>query len=181
MSSPAPSPAGGSRIFWFFGLSGSGKSTLAAALARTLRQQQVGVLELDGDRLRAGLSPQLGFSDADRRENIRRAAEVARLGVESGLHVVASLITPLEEHRAVVREVLAGHRLSLIYLDASFEVCARRDVKGLYARSRSGGVELFTGQTSRFEPPGVVDLVVDTQSSAPEESLRQVLRHAGLA
>lgn len=180
-SRPTPPASRPPAIFWLFGLSGVGKSTLASALSAALRQRGLGVLELDGDRLRAGLSPNLGFTDADRRENIRRAAEVARLGAESGLQVVASLITPLEEHRAVVRQVLAGQSLALIHLDAPFEVCAQRDVKGLYAGSRAGRVALFTGQTSRFEPPGAVDLTVDTQRLTPEESLRCILQHAGLA
>lgn len=148
---------------WLFGLSGSGKSTLAAELQRAHgRTASSKVLMLDGDRLRAGLCRGLGFADADREENLRRAAEVARLGVESGLVVIAAFITPLEQYRRMIKSIVGESRLSLVYLAATIEVCRRRDPKGLYAGAAAGSVIRMSGIDSRFEAPLEVDLRLDT-------------------
>jgi adenylyl-sulfate kinase len=157
-------------VFWLFGLSGSGKSTLAEALADSLRRKGHPTLMLDGDVLRAGLCLGLGFSDAERRENLRRAAEVAKLGLASGLTVVASFITPLETHRRVVTEVIGRPQISLIHLDAPLAVCQRRDVKGLYSRADKGLVANMTGLTSGFERPTDLDLQIDTAAEPVETS-----------
>lgn len=158
MNDPTAHPA---HVFWLFGLSGAGKSTLAGHLIQTLRKRGLGVLALDGDELRAGLCKGLGFTDADRAENLRRAAEAARLGLASQLSVVASFITPLETHRQLVTGILAP-RLSLIYVDAPLTVCRRRDVKGLYANANAGKVPLMTGVGSGFEAPSQADLTLPT-------------------
>ncbi len=152
-----PSP----HVFWLFGLSGAGKSTLAAHLIAQLRADGRSVLALDGDDLRAGLCIGLRFSDDDRTENLRRAAETAKLGLASNLCVVASFITPLESHRRLVAGIL-GPRVSFIYVSAPLDVCRSRDVKGLYARAKTGKVAQMTGISSGFEAPARADLVVHT-------------------
>ncbi len=148
-------------VFWLFGLSGAGKSTLAGHLIQTLRKRGLGVLALDGDELRAGLCKGLGFTDADRAENLRRAAETARLALASRLCVVASFITPLESHRQLVAGILDPH-LSLVHVDAPLPVCRRRDVKGLYANASAGKVPLMTGVGSGFEAAQRSDLILPT-------------------
>lgn len=149
-------------VFWLFGLSGAGKSTLATALIDDLRSSGIAVLALDGDALRAGLCRELGFSDHDRAENLRRAAEAAKLGSISGLCVVASFITPRASHRQLVRDILGPNQLSLIHVNAPLDVCRSRDTKGLYARTSAGQVAQMTGLTSAYEPPQHADLVIAT-------------------
>lgn len=148
-------------VFWLLGLSGAGKSTLAERLAEEMRRDGLGVLSLDGDSLRSGLCRGLGFSDDDRAENLRRAAETAKLGLASGLSVVASFITPLERHRKLVAGILSP-QVSFIFVDAPLSVCRARDVKGLYARARDGGVANMTGVNSDFEAPTGYDLRIPT-------------------
>jgi len=162
-------------VFWLFGLSGAGKSTLADGLAEALRAGGAPVLALDGDALRAGLCQGLGFSDSDRAENLRRAAEAARLGAASGLAVVASFITPQQTHRALVEKIIGRDHLSLIYLDAPLEVCRQRDVKGLYARAQAGQVPQMTGVSSSFEPPAGADLVIPTDREGIAASAARLL------
>ena len=162
---PAPS-----HVFWIFGLSGAGKSTLAAALTQFLRSRGTSVLELDGDVLRTGLCRGLGFSDADRKENLRRAAEVARLGADSGLCVVASFITPLESQRRLVKEIIGRDRLSMIFADSPLDICQQRDVKGLYAQVQTGLVTQMTGIGSAFDEPASPDLKLSTSGCTPAES-----------
>lgn len=163
-------PSGNAHVFWLFGLSGAGKSTLAQTLANDLRQAGRGVLELDGDRLRSGLCRGLGFSPEDRAENLRRAAEVARLGVDSGLCVVAAFITPLSENRALVRSIVGRDALSFVFVDAPVEVCRQRDVKQLYAAAARGDVQKFTGVSASFEPAGDADLHVPSARESVGES-----------
>ena len=165
-------------VFWLFGLSGAGKSTLAGLLTRRLQQQGRGVLALDGDVLRAGLCQGLGFSEADRTENLRRAAEVARIGTDSGLCVIASFITPLNAHRRLIRDIVGVDRLSLIFADAPLAVCRQRDIKGLYARAQTGQLSQMTGISSAFEAPEHTDLVLPTAEVPPEASARTLLEFA---
>ncbi len=160
--------------FWLCGLSGAGKSTLAAHLAAALRRDGLGVLALDGDRVRAGLCGGLGFSEEDRTENLRRAAEVARLGVESGLVVVASFITPRAAQRDLARGIVGTGGFSLVHVAAPLELCRRRDVKGLYAR----GVAQLTGVAQPFEEPADADLVIDTANEPVEASAARLLAFA---
>ncbi|MDB6094638.1 MAG: adenylylsulfate kinase [Verrucomicrobia bacterium] len=159
MSLPFSASPRTGHVFWLFGLSGAGKSTLAAALDRTLREEaRRETLLLDGDRLRAGLSRGLGFGDEDRSENLRRGAEVARLGVESGLLVIAAFITPLEAQRRLVESIVERNSISMIFIDAPLELCRRRDVKGLYRGAANGAVPSMTGITSVFEDAQGADL-----------------------
>jgi adenylylsulfate kinase len=176
---PAVSEVG--HVFWLFGLSGAGKSTLAEALRRDLLSRNArGVLMLDGDRLRSGLNQGLGFSDADRDENLRRAAEVARLGVENGLTVIAAFITPREEQRRRLEEIVGADRISLIYIDSPLAVCRQRDVKGLYARADLGEIKKMTGLGSRFELPASAALVLETNHETPHESATRLAAFARL-
>ncbi|MFI5355954.1 MAG: adenylyl-sulfate kinase [Opitutales bacterium] len=158
-------------VFWLFGLSGAGKTTLATALQQELREKSgVAALMLDGDGLRQGLCQGLGFEAADRTENLRRAAEVARLAVDSGLVVIAAFITPMAEQRAMVRRIVGAEHLSLVLVDAPLAVCQQRDVKGLYRDAAAGKLKLMTGVASAFETAGDVALHLDTEHETPVES-----------
>lgn len=165
-------------VFWLFGLSGAGKSTLAEKLAAKLREAGRTPLLLDGDTLRAGLCHGLGFSDAERMENLRRAAEVAKLGTTSGLSVVASFITPLEIHRQAVAGIIGRPHLSLIHIDAPLSVCQMRDVKGLYAGAQKGQIAQMTGISSTFETPSAPDLRIDTSVETIESSAARLAEFA---
>jgi adenylyl-sulfate kinase len=167
MSSDHQSPG---HVFWLFGLSGAGKSTLANRLTDELRGRGRPVLSLDGDVLRASLNAGLGFSDADRAENLRRAACVARIGLDSGLTVVAAFITPREANRQTIRELLPPGKFSLIHVHAPLDVCQSRDVKGLYARAKAGSVGQMTGVSSAFEAPRSADLVLATALESIDQS-----------
>lgn len=164
-------------VIWLYGLSGAGKTTLADLLTAALRQRGVPVLSLDGDVLRAGLCAGLGFSTADRSENLRRAAAVARLAVDSGLVAVASFITPMEENRQLITATIGVESLSLVYLQAPLTVCQQRDVKGLYRKAVSGQVGQMTGVTAPFEVPVRADLVLDTATRTPGDCLDRLLEH----
>jgi adenylylsulfate kinase len=164
-------------VFWFYGLSGSGKSTLANALERQLAERGFVTKILDGDNIRSRLNSDLGFSDADRQENIRRIAEVARLFLDAGIVVFTSFITPKRELRAAAREIVGEGDITPVYVEASFETCAERDVKGLYAKAAAGGVQNFTGKDSSFEAPeaGDPDWTISTDSQSEAESIQQLL------
>jgi adenylylsulfate kinase len=161
-------------VVWLCGLSGSGKSTIANAAERVLFQQGRFTTILDGDNIRAGLNANLGFSDDDRLENIRRIAEVAKLFAQQGIIVFVSAITPRGELRDVARGIL-GDDFFEVYVKASFAACEQRDVKGLYAKAARGEVANFTGKDSLFEEPQQSDLVLDTDNDALEESVDQLL------
>lgn len=165
-------------VFWLYGLSGSGKSTLAIALEKTLFAQGRIVQVLDGDNIRTGLNSNLGFSDEDRLENIRRIAHVARLYADSGVVVITSFITPREELRQLAREIVGPADFSDIYVKASYEACASRDPKGLYAKVKAGEVKQFTGKDSGFEEPAAPDLLIDTEHETVEQSLQALLTYA---
>ncbi|MGH8048265.1 MAG: adenylyl-sulfate kinase [Chthoniobacterales bacterium] len=155
-------------VAWLIGLSGSGKSTIAAAVERALHDEGRFAVILDGDNLRSGLNKDLKFSDEDRRENIRRVAEVAKLFASQGVITLVSLITPREEFRAAAREIV-GPEYAEIYVKAPYDVCAARDPKGLYKKAAAGGIANFTGRDSGFEEPANANLVLDTAASSVEE------------
>ncbi len=151
-------------VVWLYGLSGSGKSTLALALERRLFDEGFVVQILDGDNVRTGLNKDLGFSDADRKENIRRVAEVTKLFAQAGVVTLASFITPTEELRALAKGIVGAEDFLGVYVKCPFEKCAERDPKGLYAKARAGGVKQFTGKDSAFEEPVAPDLEIDTDA-----------------
>ncbi|HTJ77580.1 MAG TPA: adenylyl-sulfate kinase [Rariglobus sp.] len=161
------------RVIWLYGLSGSGKSTLAIALERRLHAEGVATHLLDGDNVRTGLNRDLGFTDADRSENIRRIAEVSKLFVEAGIVVICAFITPQRSHRQLARSIIGDADFSEVYVAASFDTCARRDPKGLYAKASAGGVKQFTGRDSSFEVPVSEDgaLTIQTEAETAEASL----------
>ncbi len=163
-------------VVWLYGLSGSGKSTLANALERRLYEEGVFTQVLDGDNIRTGLNSNLGFSDEDRRENIRRVAEVAKLLAGAGVVTIASFICPRNELRAMARGIIGQADFLEVYIECSFETCEQRDVKGLYAKAKAGGVKQFTGRDSAFEPPEAADLILNTEKRGEGESLEQLYR-----
>ena len=167
-------------VVWLYGLSGSGKSTLATALERRLHEEGVFTQVLDGDNIRTGLNNNLGFSDEDRSENIRRIAEVAKLFAASGVVTITSFICPRNELRTLAREIVGQADFLEVYVECSFETCEQRDVKGLYAKAKAGQVQNFTGRDSSFEAPeprDAADLILNTDNQAEGESLDQ-LYHA---
>jgi len=163
-------------VFWLYGLSGSGKSTLTNAAERRLMEQGIVTKILDGDNVRSRLNKDLGFSDADRSENIRRIAEVARLFIDAGIVVLASFITPKRALRSLAAEIVGGDDFTSIYIQASFETCAQRDVKGLYAKAAAGQVAQFTGKDSSFEVPEAndADWVISTESQTEASSVDEL-------
>jgi adenylylsulfate kinase len=162
------------KVVWLYGLSGSGKSTLATALESRLFAEGYVTAHLDGDNLRDGLNRGLGFSDSDREENIRRVAEVSKLFIQSGIICLNSFITPRESLRQLARGILGAENLLEIYVECSFETCRQRDVKGLYKKVDAGLVPNFTGKESGFEPPARPHLVLNTQTTKPEDSLESL-------
>jgi adenylyl-sulfate kinase len=149
-------------IVWFTGLSGSGKSTLSSALELALFNQGKQVFVLDGDQLRQGLCSDLGFSAESRKENIRRAGEVAKLFAEAGFVCLAAFISPYRSERALARRIAPEGKFIEVYLNAPLAVCERRDPKGLYARARTGELKEFTGISAPYEPPEHPDLELRT-------------------
>ncbi|KAB2952712.1 adenylyl-sulfate kinase [Heliorestis acidaminivorans] len=166
-----------SAILWFTGLSGSGKSTLANAVERKLYERKVHSYLLDGDNIRHGLNKDLGFSDQDRQENIRRIGEVAKLFVDAAVVVLTAFISPFREDREQVRELVPEGEFIEIYVKCSLEECERRDPKGLYEKARAGKIPFFTGISSPYEEPSAPDLIIETDRLTLEESVDQVVKY----
>ena len=162
-------------VLWMYGLSGAGKSTIAAALERELHNEGRFVVILDGDNFRHGLNSDLGFSDDDRSENVRRVAEVAKMFASQGVIVVVGVITPKRALRDLAREVV-GDSFCEIYIHASFATCASRDPKGLYAKVATGEIKQFTGKDSGFEEPDFPDLLINTEDLEPPEAVKKIKR-----
>ena len=162
-------------VVWLYGLSGSGKSTIANAAERILHQEGRFTTILDGDNLRTGLNSNLGFTDEDRLENIRRISQVAKIFVSQGIITFVSAITPRDELRTLARELL-GDDLFEVYIKASYEACEQRDVKGLYAKAARGEIAHFTGQAGSFEPPKKPDLTLNTELSSVEDAAEELLK-----
>lgn len=162
-------------IVWFTGLSGSGKSTLAHAVEEELHRLGCRTFVFDGDNVRHGLCSDLGFSIADRKENIRRIGEMAKLFIEAGVIALTAFISPLREDRERVRSLVPHGDFLEVYCRCPVEVCETRDVKGLYKRARAGEIKEFTGITSPYEEPDDPELVVDTDRLSLDESVARVL------
>ena len=161
-------------VLWFTGLSGSGKSTLAHVLEEKLFNKGCKTLVLDGDNVRHGLNSNLDFSDDDRKENIRRIGEVAKLMLESGLIVMTAFISPFREDRAAVRNLISNSDFIEIYCKASLKTCEERDVKGLYKRARAGEIKNYTGIDSPYEAPDNPELIIDTDKETLDESVSKI-------
>lgn len=163
-------------VLWFTGLSGAGKSTLAHALEERLYQMKYHTFVLDGDNVRHGLNGDLGFSDKDRVENIRRISEVAKLFLEAGVIVLTAFISPFRTDRNKARS-LVGKDFVEIYCECPLDVCEQRDVKGLYRRARAGEIKEFTGISSPYEPPENPELSISTSDKNVDECVDQILRY----
>jgi adenylylsulfate kinase len=162
-------------ILWFTGLSGAGKSSLAHAVEEQLYQLGSRTFVLDGDNVRHGLSGDLGFSDDDRKENIRRIGEVAKLFLEAGVIAMTAFISPFRAEREMVRKLVPHGEFIEIYCRADISVCEQRDVKGLYKRARAGEIKDFTGISSPYEEPVSPEITVDTGTQPIEECVAEVI------
>lgn len=162
-------------VLWLTGLSGSGKSTLAGAIETQLANLGIKTYLLDGDNVRHGLCRDLGFSDGDRQENIRRIGEVAKLMVDAGLIVATAFISPYQEDRQRVRELFEPDQFYELYVDTPIEVCEKRDPKGLYQQARAGKISHFTGIDSPYQPPQNPELHLDGLRPI-HDSLAQVIQ-----
>ena len=161
-------------VIWMVGLSGSGKSTIARAVENELHAKGILTKLLDGDNLRAGITNNLGFSEEDRFENIRRSSEVSKLFKECGIVTICSLISPTEEIRKIAASII-GDDFYVVYVNAPFEVCAERDVKGLYKKALNGEIKNFTGLDAPFEAPVTPFLELKTSEESLEDSKNRLL------
>ena len=162
-------------VLWFTGLSGSGKSTMSHALEESLFNKGCRTFVLDGDNVRHGLNSNLGFSNKDRKENIRRIGEVSKLMMEAGFIIMTAFISPFREDRIAVRNLIPNGDFIEIYCKASLETCEARDVKGLYKRARAGKIKNYTGISSPYEVPENADLIIDTEQETIEDSVSIII------
>lgn len=167
-------------MLWFTGLSGSGKSTVAIALERELQKRGLLCRILDGDNIRSGINKGLGFTAEDRRENIRRIAEVAKLFVDTGIITIAAFISPSNDLRRMASDIIGAEDFKEVYISTPLEVCEARDVKGLYAKARRGEIKNFTGISAPFEAPEHPALSIDTSKVSLEDSVKQILTFLGI-
>ena len=164
-------------VIWLTGLSGSGKTSTADALEKKLHARGYKTYTLDGDNVRHGLNNDLGFTDADRVENIRRVAEVAKLMVDAGLIVITAFISPFISERGYARQILADNEFIEVFVDAPIEVCEARDPKGLYKKARAGQLKNFTGIDSEYQKPQDPEIVLESAKKNPEELADYVLEY----
>jgi len=164
-----------SSVIWFTGLSGAGKTTLATELKVKLVQVGLPIYLLDGDQLRAGVNADLGFSNKDRSENIRRAAEVAKLFCEEGYCVLATFISPFESDRSLARQIIGHYRFKEVFVHCPLDVCEQRDVKGLYKKVRAGLITHFTGIDSPYEEPTSPDIIIYSNEQSVETAVNLIL------
>ena len=162
-------------MVWFTGLSGSGKSTVALGVERELHKRGILCRILDGDNIRSGINKNLGFSADDRKENIRRIAEIGKLFVDTGVVTLSAFISPTNESRRMASGIIGADDFKEVYVSTPLEVCEQRDVKGLYARARRGEIKDFTGVSAPFEVPEHPALTLDTSVLTLEESVNKVL------
>lgn len=164
-------------ILWITGLSGSGKSTLANALECRMHEVGIHTYLLDGDNVRHGLNKDLGFSPEERRENIRRIAEVAKLFVDAGIMVITAFISPYREDRQMARQLVEREEFIEIYAKCPLDICEKRDPKGLYKRARSGKIPEFTGITAPYEEPENPEIIIETNKNTIEDSVDQIIMY----
>lgn len=164
-----------SAVIWFTGLSGSGKSTVSVELEKALFNLNVHSYRLDGDNVRHGLNKNLGFSPDDRKENIRRIGEVSKLLVDAGTIAITAFISPYQEDRNEVREILDKGEFIEVYTQCSVEACEQRDPKGLYEKARKGEIKEFTGISAPYEAPKHPEITIDTEQQSVSESVETIL------
>jgi adenylylsulfate kinase len=164
-----------SKVIWFTGLSGSGKTTLATALERNLFNRGYLIQILDGDNIRSGINNNLGFSPEDRIENIRRIAEISKLLIQSGLICICAFVSPTEDTRKIVRDIVGQEDFLEVFVSTPLDVCESRDVKGLYQKARAGLIKEFTGISAPFEIPQHAILSIDTSDKTVDECLTLLL------
>jgi bifunctional enzyme CysN/CysC len=164
-------------VLWFTGLSGAGKSTIANLVEKKLHRMNRHTFLLDGDNVRHGLNRDLGFTDADRVENIRRVGEVARLMTDAGIIVITAFISPFSAERRMVRDMMLPGEFVEIYIDTPLAEAERRDVKGLYKKARAGQLANFTGIASSYEPPIAPDIHIDTTKTTAEQAANLIVEH----
>ncbi|WP_276496287.1 adenylyl-sulfate kinase [Pontibacter litorisediminis] len=163
------------QLVWLTGLSGSGKSTLALRLEHYLFHQGYKVYLLDGDNIRNGLCRDLSFTEQDRKENMRRVAEVANLMLDAGMVVICAFISPYAEERELARQIVGPERFTEVYISCSLQVCEQRDTKGLYAKARAGFIPNFTGISAPYEVPSHPDLTLRTDQESIDDSLHKLI------
>lgn len=164
------------KVIWMTGLSGSGKSTIAIALEKELAQKGFLTQVLDGDNIRTGINNNLGFSDADRTENIRRIAEVSKLFVNCGVITINCFVSPTNAIRNAAKEIIGAENFVEVFIDTPLEICEQRDVKGLYKKARAGEIKDFTGINAPFEVPENAAIIVKTANKTVEESVNTILK-----
>lgn len=164
-------------ILWFTGLSGAGKSTISSSVEAALHERGILTMVLDGDNIRHGLCSDLGFSETDRQENIRRIGETAKLFMESGVVILTAFISPFRSDRQIARGLVNEEDFSEIYIECPLEVCEDRDIKGLYKKARNGEINNFTGISSPYEVPENASLTVNTDDLSVEECVEKVIKY----
>jgi adenylyl-sulfate kinase len=169
-----------SKVIWLTGLSGSGKSTIANELAYILQQEGKLAYILDGDNVRMGLNKDLGFSDNDRKENIRRIAEVAKLLSDAGVIVITAFISPFREERENAKNIIGKDEFLEVYVEAPLEICENRDPKGLYKKARAGQIPMFTGIDSPYEEPLNADLIINTGNLTVQDCVNFIYKNLNL-
>lgn len=163
------------KVVWLTGLSGSGKSTIANAVQHELYKKGISTYLLDGDNLRHGINSNLAFSAEDRKENIRRTAEIGKLFVDAGIVVLSALISPFREDRLKARTILGEENFIEVYIKCPLEECERRDPKGLYKKARRGEIKQFTGIDQEYEEPESAELVIDTKKTSVEKAVEMLV------
>jgi adenylylsulfate kinase len=163
-------------VIWMTGLSGSGKTTIAIELEKKLFEMGYFTEVLDGDNVRSGINNNIGFSDKDRNENIRRIAEVAKLFLNAGVITICCFVSPTEQLRSIAKQIIGEEDFVEVFVKASIEACEKRDVKGLYKKARAGEVKDFTGISSPFEVPANPDITIDTTEGSIEECTQKILQ-----
>ncbi len=167
-----------SKVFWFTGLSGSGKSTIANAFEKKLYEKGYYTQILDGDNVRHGINSDLGFSLADRNENVRRVSNIAQLMCQNGTIVISTFISPTKASRAQAREIIGDEDFIEVFVDTPLEICEKRDIKGLYQKARAGEIKDFSGIDSPYEVPKKADIVLNTYNTSIDEVVDKLLTFA---
>lgn len=164
-------------VLWFTGLSGSGKSTIAASVEQELYKKGIKTYTLDGDNLRGGINADLGFTEFDRNENLRRTAQICKLFIDAGVVTIAAFVSPLIKDREMIREIVGKQDYIEVFVNTSLEECEKRDVKGLYKKARKGLISNFTGINAPYENPINPDITINTETESLSEAVNKIVKH----